>query len=267
MYTHSIQLTIIHTCKHAGIYYPRGGFIKVAEALESVARQRGVEIKTESQVKHIKKDVDQQTYVVEYGEEAEYMHTRKVVTNIDAPAFENSEILQPDFRDLRVSQSRSSISVLSLSLALDIKLTCLEHHTLFFSDAYESSWDCVEKSWRSDDGLTDFDTERFNFYVHAPSRTDVSVCPHDHDAITVLVPIPLLPEDDDGGSDNDSYGAGIRLKIRSEVLRRLSKAQGLSNGSLEKRIVEEKMRSARSWRDVSISDLDFDDNNDAMYTD
>jgi len=36
-----------------------------------------------------------------------------------------------------------------------------------------------------------FDEQAFNFYVHAPARTDPSCCPPGGDALTVLVPVPL----------------------------------------------------------------------------
>ena len=54
---------------------------------------------------------------------------------------------------------------------------------MFLSKNYEDSWNSIH-----DDGTdaSSFDADCFNFYVHAPSRTDTTACREDHDAITIL---------------------------------------------------------------------------------
>lgn len=53
----------------------------------------------------------------------------------------------------------------------------------------------VWQAWDSVFVSNVFDARHCNFYVHAPARSDGSVCPVGHDALTVLVPCPLLPPD------------------------------------------------------------------------
>ena len=269
---------MIHAHTHiplAGIYYPKGGFGEMTKLLETVAREKGVHIRTNCTVTNVTKCSDNDNYHVKYGEnDDEYICAKRVISNIDVPALETSDILPSSKRDTNLHTARSSISVLSLSLALNITLSSLEHHTLFFSEFYDDSWDCVEKSYRKDDGRVGFNAEICNFYVHAPSRTDESVCPKDHDAITVLVPIPLLPTDNNNdsnynnndnnnnGNDNNDNNSGnkqhevdedlIVKQIRNEILHRLSELEGISKDQLESCIVAERCRSAIDWKQVRI---------------
>ena len=209
-----------------------------------------------------------------------HIYTNRVISNIDVPSFETSSILPNNQKDTNIYKYRSSISVLSIHFAFSMKLTCLDHHTLFFSEDYDDSWECVEKSWREDDGRYEYNPSKSNFYVHAPSRTDNSddddnnenendnddnnVCPSGHDAITVLIPIPLLPltasdnhsnnnNNNNNDSNNNAMDETFVKNIRIEVLQRLSKAQGISSYSeLEEYIVAEKCRTAESWQQVSL---------------
>ncbi|KAJ1439698.1 hypothetical protein B484DRAFT_391644 [Ochromonadaceae sp. CCMP2298] len=68
------------------------------------------------------------------------------------------------------------------------------HHSLFISQHYRDSWRAVEDL---DTGAMGFNASAFNFYVHAPSRTDRSACPAGYDALIVLVPVPPLPSADE----------------------------------------------------------------------
>ena len=237
---------------YTGIYYPKGGFIKISEALESISESLGVKIIKSCHVTSVKKDVDKDEYIVTFGDNNDHVRTKRVISNMDVPAFEASDLLPFDQRDTNVHAYRSSISVLSLSIAFDFEITCLDHHTLFFSDDYSGSWDCVEKSGRKDDGRPEFNVTACNFYVHAPSRTDHSVCPTGHDAITVLVPIPLLSMESSHHNDADEIDDAFIKSVRNEVLLRLSKAQEVSYTELEQHIVVEKHRAAKAWQSVSV---------------
>ena len=122
---------------------------------------------------------------------------------------------------------------MSIHFALNTTLRALSHHTLYLSKHYRSSWATVEQP-----DSARFSADSFNFYVHAPSRTDPSVCPIGHDAITVLVPVPPLPTPTIPTSTNtatggDSVGsdrtaplseAEIRV-IRDAVLSRLDEME------------------------------------------
>lgn len=84
----------------------------------------------------------------EKGEEIkQVVRTKKVVCNIDVPAFENNRNFIPSGkRDNRAAEARSSASVLSLSIAFNTTLFPLAHHSLFLSKDFEESWKVVEQS-------------------------------------------------------------------------------------------------------------------------
>lgn len=74
--------------------------------------------------------------------------------------------------DKRTASAYPSPSVVSIHLALNATLPCLQHHTMFLSSNYKKSWNTVDSP-----NTATFDPDAFNFYVHAPSRTDDTVCP------------------------------------------------------------------------------------------
>ena len=253
-----------------GIFYPKGGFRSVANALESIAMEAGVEIIHNCELESIqlasedtwrdsvKGDAVErtmQTINVKIGnkndavdlnirtlEEPAYSIEDKVstaqsndlaaslarekasglfsvkakvfVTNIDAPGFEN-KLVSVSERDERSAAGVPSCGIVSLHFALNATLRSLSHHTLYLSKSYRNSWNVVDNP----DTAT-FNPSEFNFYVHSPSRTDCTVCPEGHDAITVLVPVPPLPRD--GHAGHVRYD---RDTLRTAVLRKLQEME------------------------------------------
>ena len=120
---------------------------------------------------------------------------------------------------------------MSIHFALNTTLQALSHHTLYLSKHYRSSWATVEQP-----DCAQFSADSFNFYVHAPSRTDPTVCPIGHDAITVLVPVPPLPTrtssssatssgDNMHGDRNKPLSEAAIAVIRDAVLSRLDEME------------------------------------------
>lgn len=185
-----------------GIFYPRGGFGAVAQALQVAAEKAGVSIRTNATVTAIQvsssdsRRVESVTVMAgsSDGRHSSYnFSTDAVVVNVDVPQAEESfsSPSSPDAlrMDQRAAGMRPSCGVLSLNFAFDMRLPALQHHTLFLSSSYTASWACVEGSG---DAHAPFNPDAFNFYVHAPARTDPSCCPEGCDAVTVLVPVPPL---------------------------------------------------------------------------
>eukprot|EP01035_Chromulina_nebulosa_P029383 gene29383-38940_t len=182
-----------------GIFYPRGGFGAVTQALQTAAEEAGVTILTNHTVTAIHVAKNDSTTVKSItvspnsnGFQSSYdMPVDAVVVNVDVPQAEESFSSLSDSaalqRDKRAAGLRPSCGVLSLNFAFDIRLSPLQHHTLFLSSSYAASWACVEDSEDAP-----FNPDAFNFYVHAPARTDPSCCPEGCDAVTVLVPVPPL---------------------------------------------------------------------------
>jgi phytoene dehydrogenase-like protein len=88
-----------------------------------------------------------------------------------------------------------------------------------------------------------FNPDAFNFYVHAPERTDPSCCPDGHDAITVLVPVPPLPHPRGQGRSEEDEQALV-AQVRAAVFKRLAPVCG----DVESSVVCESTRSPIAWR-------------------
>ncbi|KAJ1397657.1 hypothetical protein B484DRAFT_438556, partial [Ochromonadaceae sp. CCMP2298] len=135
---------------------------------------------------------------------------------------------------------RPSCGVVSLNFAFDVELSPLAHHSLFISQHYRDSWRAVEDP---DTGAAmGFNASAFNFYVHAPSRTDRSACPAGYDALTVLVPVPPLPS---AGAESSGPLYDVPL-IRSAVLARLQEMPGMPP-HLSDHILHEHVRDPVVW--------------------
>jgi phytoene desaturase (3,4-didehydrolycopene-forming) len=169
------------------------------------------------------------------------------ITNIDAPEFENA-LVSVSERDERTAVGVPSCGIVSLHFALNTTLRSLSHHTLYLSKSYRNSWNVVDNP---DDAA--FNPAEFNFYVHCPSRTDSTVCPPGHDAITVLVPVPPLP----------SSGKGKHLDkyvVRKVIIDRLQEMEDSFAGAARSsdsthtavivadHIVAESIREPEGWR-------------------
>ena len=153
-------------------------------------------------------------------------------------------------RDERSSTGVPSCGIVQLHLAFNTTLKSLSHHTLFLSKSYKNSWNSVDNP---DTAI--FNPEEFNFYVHTPSRTDSTVCPINHDAITVLVPVPPLPAIRKGKGEGKLLDINI---VRNAVLDKLQKMENASKKQLNNdnniininnHIVGEKIRVPENWQE------------------
>lgn len=133
-----------------------------------------------------------------------------------------------------------------MHFAFNITLKSLSHHTLYLSKSYKNSWNVVDNP---DD--SSFNPKEFNFYAHTPSRTDSTVCPIGHDAITVLVPVPPLAF----SGKRKSYDVAV---VRLAVLQRLQEMEDASEKELNNKdniinindyLVTESIREPTGWRE------------------
>jgi phytoene desaturase len=197
---------------------------------------------------------------------ASVLEAERFVFNVDAPFVEN-EWLPAQLRDERTARGRPSCSVVSLSLGLDCRLSPLAHHSIFFSNQFEDSWACLRKQQKhpkqqkeqkrmpcsqseseseSESAIPQFDARAFNFYVHAPMRTDTTCCSDSgHDAITVLVPVRPLSSTLAPPCKQEQEA--LAAHVRRAVLTRLQQVPGMPE-DLESHIVAEKVRTPATWQ-------------------
>ena len=110
-----------------GIYYPRGGFIKVGQALTAIAKKNHVRVVTDTEVVKLRRTENIITAVstLNHGE----IELDELVLNLDAPEAER-RLVHEDYSDTAALKSRPSCGIVQLHLGLRRKLDALAHHSL-----------------------------------------------------------------------------------------------------------------------------------------
>lgn len=169
-----------HVDFNQGVFYPKGGMYEVVKAIEAIALSLGVKIHTDTTVsKIITKNG------VACGVTANRTHypADAVISNADIQ-FTETKLLNKNERDhsTKYWQSRTlAPSALLLYLGVNRKYDSLLHHNLVFSSDWKQNFAQIyDKPSLPDDP---------SFYVCAPSMTDTTVAPKNHENLFVLVPI------------------------------------------------------------------------------
>lgn len=175
---------IAHMQTSEGIWYPRGGTRAVPEALERLARELGVEIRTETGVRRILTDDANQVIAVE-TENGERVDVTAVVSNMDAVRTHRELIggqLGKAFEKRRRYEPACSGVVLFLGLRK--RYEHLLHHNFVFSRSPEEEFEAIYYRGEPAEDPT--------CYVCAPSASEPEVAPPGGEALYVLVHTPYL---------------------------------------------------------------------------
>lgn len=163
-----------------GVWYPEGGMIKVVEALEKLAEENGVKIRTG--VEAIEIVVDNKK-VAGVKTTDQYLPADVVVGATDLPHVE-LKLLSPEYRTWGHKywkKKTMGISALLIYLGINKRIPNLIHHTIYVSNDWQKNFDEVlnEKVLPEDP----------SFYVSVRSATDRGIVPKDCEEIVVLVPL------------------------------------------------------------------------------
>ncbi|WP_203231041.1 phytoene desaturase family protein [Nocardioides caldifontis] len=171
------------------VLYPLGGFTRLIEAVEGLARDRGASLHTGATVTGIVTTADRRPAVeaVTYRD-AEGEHTVAADVVVGAADLHHLETeLLP--RHLQTHPERSWRSrtpgpgaVLAL-LGVEGELPALPHHSLFFT----RDW---KQNFRDVFGPEPRVPDPASVYVCKPSATDPTVAPPGHENLFLLVPVP-----------------------------------------------------------------------------
>lgn len=205
-----------------GVWYPRGGIGAVPQALARLAGELGVEIHTETSVRHILTaagavcGVETQT--------GKRIPCAAVVSNADAVRTYRDLLGGVSARRfLRRRRYEPACSGVVLYLGLERAYEHLLHHNFVFSRHPEEEFEAIYQRGELAPDPT--------CYVCAPARTEPEVAPPGGEALYVLVHTPYLRPHHDWQSMLPSY--------RRTIFEKLARTAGLVD--LEKRLVVERV--------------------------
>lgn len=185
-----------------GVSYPQGGFWRVVERIDALARDAGAHIITGAEVTGILSwDGDEGTAVSGVGwtdrhGESHIVDADIVVSAADLHHTENV-LLPPTLRTYPESwwaKRTSGPGGVLVMLGVRGSLPQLPHHSLFFTEDWDANFDAIF-------GPTPTVPTPASTYVCRPSATDPDVAPPDHENLFVLVPVPADVELGHGGAD------------------------------------------------------------------
>jgi phytoene desaturase len=177
-----------------GTWYPKGGMHKIVEAMESLAKEKGVKVILNAEVDRITvSGGNVQEVLLKSGEAlradvvvggADYHHVEQNLLPKEARTYTE------EYWSKRVMAP----SCLLYYVGIDKRLEGLEHHNLFFDtdfsvhakDIYDSP------SW----------PENPLFYACLPSKTDPTVAPEGKENLFLLIPVAPGLQDDEEKRDH-----------------------------------------------------------------
>lgn len=195
-----------------GVQYPSGGFWKLVERLEALARDEGVTIVTGADVVEIVcEGASSRRSLLRHRERRSVVRAVKwldaaatphetacdvVVSTADLHHTETTLVAEP-FRSYPESWWRRQVSgpgAVLVMLGVRGELPELAHHSLFFTRDWAANFEAIF-------GANPRIPEPASVYVCKPSASDTSVAPKGHENLFVLVPVPADREIGSGGPD------------------------------------------------------------------
>jgi phytoene desaturase len=176
-----------------GTWYPKGGMYKVVEAMEALAKELGVKIKTSANVEKIIVKNKKAIGIQVNGQELNY----DVVLS-GADYHHSEQLLNPSDRaysETYWSKKTFAPSSLLFFVGFDKKLTDLHHHELFFDVDFDTHAKDIydDPKWPKEP----------LFYASFPSVTDNTIAPEGKEIGFFL--IPLAPGIEDTNELREQY--------------------------------------------------------------
>lgn len=201
----------------AGVWYPRGGVYAIARALEQLASEVGVELRTGVEVTQIACSHDtgsgRRPKLKASGvvlADGTRLPARAVIANLDvATVYERLLPPEQPFRRrlARLERREPSCSGFALLLGVEGQHPALAHHNIFFSADYRREFEQVFRRGLPPDDPT--------IYVAITSRTDAGHAPPGCENWSVLVNVPAADGRFDWAARREEY-AGLVLERLAE---------------------------------------------------
>lgn len=209
--TTSIYLLIHWLERKWGVHFAEGGTTALVQALVRLLEEMGVDVRMGTPVAEI---------IVRNGraagvrtEAGETISAALVVSNAD-PSYTYARMLPPGARrhhtDARVRRVKQSMSLFVGYFGTRRTYPELAHHTIVLGPRYRGLLDDIfRRRVLADD---------FSLYLHAPTRTDPSLAPKDHEAFYVLSPVPNNRSGIDWEREREPYFERILAELERRVL-------------------------------------------------
>lgn len=197
---------IAHVELTGGVWYPQGGIYSIAAALERLARELGVEIRTGCAVAEILLDAKSQSRRVAGVRLAsgEVIEAKQVISNLDVTATYRQ--LLPKLR-ARPPQEPSCSGFIML-LGVNQQHPQLAHHNIFFSRDYPAEFDAIFRQGVPPDDPT--------IYVAITSKSDPDHAPPGGENWFVLVNAPPLGPQFDWEQEKERYRDHVLAKLAQQ---------------------------------------------------
>jgi phytoene desaturase (3,4-didehydrolycopene-forming) len=223
-----------------GIWYPRGGFHKVIEALVGVAERLGVKFHLSTAVGSVNVDPKSKRATGVTLSNGQVHEADVVLINADLVTAYSKLLPQsePAIRSYasRLRRWRTSCSSISFYWSLSSSTAfALTTHNIFLAEHYKYSFDQIFH-----DHLLPDDP---SFYVNCPGHTDPSAAPPGKDTVVVLVPCGHLDPDATPESEEKKWSA-LAERAKMQILRTIRARTGLDLAPL---IVHEEINTPVTW--------------------
>lgn len=175
-----------HADIELGTWYPMGGMHQIINAMEKIALEQGVTIKTNSEVNKISTK-GSKAVSVEVGSsnlDFDYLLTSADYHHVDQSLLPESK---RNYTERYWDKRKMAPSCLLYYVGVSKKLTGLLHHNLFFDADFTAHNESIYDShtWPKDP----------LFYACVPSVTDKSVAPEGKENLFLLIPVSTEIED------------------------------------------------------------------------
>jgi phytoene desaturase len=190
-----------------GMWYPLGGIYRIVEDMVSMARERGITIRTSAPVAHICVDDGRVTGVL--LESGEQIPADLVISNADLP-YTYSKLLpyqETAATSKRIDRMHYSCSGYLLYLGVDRVYPHLQHQGVYFSEDYRGNLEAIFKTKRL--------PQAPSFHLNVPTVTDPSLAPAGHSLLYLLAPVPNLQ----AGIDWDDAAPVMREALLDQLER------------------------------------------------
>jgi phytoene desaturase (3,4-didehydrolycopene-forming) len=214
-----------------GIWYPIGGFNKVIQELESIAKKNNTTFYYGKGIKKILCDVDCAKGIE--LEDGQVVEADIVISNADLVYTYSQLLPEGDKYVKKLQKLYQTSSTFSFYWNMSRKIPELKGHNIFLSGDYKESFDKI-----FNDHLMPVEP---SFYVHVPSEMDPTAAPHGKDALMILCPVGHLHSETDQDWDE------MVKKARETVINVLAQKLNIPNfGDL---IQDEIINTPHTWQE------------------